>query len=67
IAIDNDEKIRLISEAIYAIDPEIDIILNVSNRRQIEKLSDLPIKSYINQNEIAAKRLVESAIKCDIV
>lgn len=66
IAIDNDEKIRLISEAIHAIDPKIDIVLNVSNRRQIEKLSDLPIKSFVNQNEIAAKLLVEKAIPSDL-
>jgi CPA2 family monovalent cation:H+ antiporter-2 len=66
IAIDNDEKIRLICEAIQSIDPMIDIILKVSDRRQIEELSDLPIKSFINQNETVAKLLVDQALKCEL-
>jgi CPA2 family monovalent cation:H+ antiporter-2 len=66
IAIDNDEKIRLICEAIHSIDERIDIILKVSDRRQIEELSDLPIKGFINQNEKVAKLLVDQALKCDM-
>ena len=66
IAIDNDEKIRLICEAIHSIDPKIEIILKVSDRRQIEELSDLPIKSFINQNETVAKLLVDQALKCEL-
>ncbi|UFH59791.1 cation:proton antiporter [Sulfurovum mangrovi] len=66
IAIDNDEKIRLICEAIHNIDERIDIILKVSDRRQIEELSDLPIKGFINQNEKVAKLLVDQALKCEM-
>jgi len=66
IAIDNDEKIRLICEAIQSIDERIDIVLKVSDRRQIEQLSDLPIKSFVNQNETVAKLLVDRALRCDI-
>lgn len=66
IAIDNDEKIRLICESIQSIDPKIDIILKVSDRREIEALSDLPIKSFINQNETVAKLLVDHALKCEL-
>jgi CPA2 family monovalent cation:H+ antiporter-2 len=66
IAIDNDEKIRLICEAIQSIDERIDIVLKVSDRRQIEQLLDLPIKSFVNQNETVAKLLVDQALKCDI-
>lgn len=66
IAIDNDEKIRLICEAIHSIDIDIDIILKVSDRRHIEELSDLPIKSFVNQNELTAKILVDKALKCEI-
>ncbi len=66
IAIDNDEKIRLICEAIHSIDPNIEIILKVSDRRQIEELSDLQIKSFINQNETVAKLLVDQALKCEL-
>lgn len=66
IAIDNSEKIRLISEAIYDIDPNIDIILKVSDEREEKALSNLPIKSYVNQNRLTAKLLVEQALKCEL-
>ena len=66
ITIDNDEKIRLIVESIHNIDPSIDIILRVENIRQTEELADLPIKSYVNQNKLTAKVLVEEALKCEI-
>lgn len=66
ITIENDEKIRLIVQAIHNIDPKIDIILRVENVRQTEELSDLPIKSYVNHNVLTAKLLVEEALKCEI-
>jgi CPA2 family monovalent cation:H+ antiporter-2 len=66
ITIDNDEKIRLIVQAIHNIDPQIDIILRVENRRQTEELSDLNIKSYVNQNELTSTMMVEEALKCKL-
>lgn len=66
IAIDNDEKIRLICEAVNSVSPQTDIVLKVTDRRQIEELSDLPIKKFVNQNELAAKMLVDEALKCEI-
>ena len=66
IAIDNDEKVRLICEAIQAIDKNISIIVKISHASQLENLSDLNIKSYINENESVAKLLVSKAMKCDI-
>ena len=67
ITIDNDEKIRLIVQTIHNIDPKIDIILRVENVSQTEELSDLPIKSYINQNKLTAVVMVEEALKCEIL
>lgn len=67
IAIDNDEKIRLICESIYMINPRIDIIVEISHQDQIEALQDLPIKTFVNTKKIIAEALVASAIKCDIV
>lgn len=66
ITIDNDETIRMICESIHMIDPKIDIILKVSHQGQIEALEDLPIKMFVNQNQMTAELLVKSAIKCDI-
>lgn len=66
ITIDNDETIRRLCETIHMINPEMDIVLKVSHQGQIEALRDLPIKTFINQNQMTAEKLVESAIKCDI-
>ncbi|MEA3315378.1 MAG: cation:proton antiporter [Campylobacterota bacterium] len=66
IAIDNDEKIRLICSAIREIAPNIRIILNITHPSQIEELKDLKIDKIINQNEIVAEKLIEKATKCNI-
>ena len=66
IAIDNDEKIRLIVEAIKSIDSTISIALKISHPAQIEEFKDLNIDSFINENELVASELVKKAISCKI-
>ena len=66
IAIDNDEKIRLICESIKDIDPNIPIILKVTHQAQIDDLEDLHINTIINENEIVASKLIEKATRCAI-
>jgi len=66
IAIDNDEKVRLICESIKAIDKDIAIIVKISHQEQIDDLSHLGIKDYVNENESVAKLLVSKAMKCDL-
>ncbi len=66
IAIDNDEKIRLICEAIRDIDPTIHIILKITHQAQIDDFKDLNINSIVNENEIVATKLVEKATRCCI-
>jgi CPA2 family monovalent cation:H+ antiporter-2 len=66
IAIDNDEKIRLITEAIKSIDPTISVIVKITHKAQIEDFKDLHIHSFVNENEIVAKRLVQEATRCKI-
>ena len=66
IAIDNDEKIRLICETINSIDPTITVVLKVSHKAQIDDFKDLKIDSFINENELVAEQLVQSALKCTI-
>ncbi len=66
IAIDNDEKIRLICESIRDIDPKIKIILKITHQVQIDDFEDLKIDSIINENEIVASKLIEKATICKI-
>ncbi|HIP12642.1 MAG TPA: potassium transporter [Arcobacter sp.] len=66
IAIDNDEKIRLITESIKSIDKNIQVIVKISHQAQIDDLEDLEIKNFINENEIVANKLIEKATMCKI-
>ena len=66
IAIDNDEKIRLICESIRDIDPKIHIILKVTHQSQIDDFKDLKINNIINENEIVATKLIASATMCKL-
>jgi CPA2 family monovalent cation:H+ antiporter-2 len=66
VAIDNDEKVRLICESIRSISPDINIILKITHKEQRYDFKDLKIDAYINENEIVAKYLVQKVLKCDI-
>lgn len=66
IAIDNDDKIRLICSAIKEIAPDMRIVLNITHPSQLEDLKDLKIEKIINQNEIVADKLIQKATKCNI-
>ena len=66
VAIDNDEKVRLICETIKSINSNISIVVKISHPEQIEDLHDLEITDYINENESVAKLLVSKAMKCDL-
>ena len=64
IAVDTDEKVRLIAESIRNIDKNIPIVVKVSHQAQIDDLDDLQIKHFLNENEIVAKELIEQATHC---
>ena len=66
IAIDNDEKLRLIAEAIHSIDPHISLIVKISHESQLEDLEDLDIHGFIDENDSVAKLLVSKAMRCDL-
>ena len=66
IAIDNDEKVRLITEAIKSIDPKIEVIVKISHQAQIDDLSDLDVKNFVNENQIVADELIKKAITCSL-
>ncbi|RLA81145.1 MAG: hypothetical protein DRG78_09730 [Epsilonproteobacteria bacterium] len=66
IAIDNDNKIRLITEAIKSINPTINIIVKVTHQSQIDEFKDLNINGFVNENEIVAYELIKKAMQCKI-
>ncbi len=66
IAIDNDEKIRLITQSIKSIDKNIQVIVKISHQSQMDNLSDLKIKNFINENEIVATKLIEKVTQCSL-
>ena len=66
IAIDNDEKVRLISESIRSINPTIPIVIKITHQAQIDDLKDLDIHGFINENEIVAQGLIQKATRCEI-
>jgi CPA2 family monovalent cation:H+ antiporter-2 len=67
LAIDNDNKIRLITEAIKAINPTINIIVKVTHQSQINEFKDLNINGFVNENEIVAYELIKKAMQCKLV
>lgn len=66
IAIDNDDKVRLITESIKSIDKHIEVIVKISHQSQIDDLSDLDVKNFVNENEIVANELINKALMCTI-
>ena len=66
IAIDNHEKIRLITQAIKDIDKNIQVIIKISHQSQNDNLSDLGVKNFVNENEIVAHKLIQKATRCVI-
>lgn len=66
IAIDNDEKIRLICENIRSIDENIRIVLKITHQAQLEEFEDLHINKIINENKLVASELVKKAISCQL-
>ena len=66
IAIDNDEKIRLITQTIKNIDPNIKVTVKISHESQYEDFEDLHIDAFVHEYELVARRLIEKATKCKL-
>jgi len=66
IAIDNDEKIRLITQAIKNIDPNISVTVKISHESQFEDFADLNIDAFVHEYELVARRLIEKATRCKL-
>jgi len=66
IAMENDDNIRLISQTIKNIDPNISITVKISHESQIEEFEDLQIDSFVHEHDLVARRLIEKATRCII-
>jgi len=66
IAIDNDEKIRLITQTIKNIDPNISVTVKISHESQFDDFEDLKIDAFVHEYELVARRLIEKATKCKL-
>ena len=66
IAIDNDEKIRLITQTIKNIDPNIKVTVKISHESQFKDFEDLHIDAFVHEYELVARRLIEKATKCKL-
>jgi len=66
IAIESDDNIRLISQAIKSIDPNIAITVKISHESQLEEFEDLHIDAFVHEHELVARRLIEKATKCTL-
>ena len=66
IAINNDEKVRLVVEAIKSMDKNIKVVVKISHKAQMHELVELGVKSFINENEIVASKLISKATVCKI-
>lgn len=63
IAIDNDEKARLIVQSIKSINKNIKIVMKISNISQVDDFKICGIKNLIDENGIVAKKLIKKALK----
>ena len=66
VAINNDEKARLVVEAIKSIDKNIKVVVKISHKAQMIDLVELGVKSFINETDIVATKLISKATICKI-
>jgi CPA2 family monovalent cation:H+ antiporter-2 len=66
IAIDNDERIRLITQAIKNIDSNIPVTVKITHESQFVDFEDLHIDAFVHEYELVARRLIEKATKCKL-
>ncbi|MBF0273873.1 MAG: cation:proton antiporter [Nitrospinae bacterium] len=66
IAIEDEQKIRLVSESITAYAKHANIIVKVSDKKMFAALEDLPIHNLIDQHDEVASIMVKHALSCQI-
>jgi monovalent cation:H+ antiporter-2, CPA2 family len=66
IAIDNNEKIRLITQSIKNIGSHIPVIVKISHESQFVDFEDLHIDAFVHEYELVARRLIEKATRCKL-
>ena len=66
IAVENEQRIRLLTEAISAIAKNANIIVKVSDKKTFAELEGLPVDHLIDEHEEVAKIMVEHALSCEV-
>jgi CPA2 family monovalent cation:H+ antiporter-2 len=66
IAINNEDKARLVAEAIKSIDKDIKVVVKISSKSQMKGLFEIGVKNFINEHEIVANKLISKATTCSI-
>ena len=66
IAIEDERKILLVSEAVLELAPNANIVVKVSDAETFGELSELPIRHLLDEHAEVARVLVENALTCEI-
>lgn len=64
IAIEDEKRIRLVSESIIAVDKKVNIVVKVSNKKTFALLDDLPICNLVDQHDELANIMINRVLKC---
>ena len=66
IAVEDEKRIRLISESITAFSKSVNIVVKVSDKKTFAKLDHLPIHNLVDQHEELANIMVNKALTCKL-
>jgi CPA2 family monovalent cation:H+ antiporter-2 len=66
VAIENDHTMRLVCEAINAVDENINVVVKVENSASAEILEDLHIKHIVNSSDKISDILIDEALTCNV-
>lgn len=66
IAIDDEKKAQMISEAIISYASNMNIIVKVSDKESFALIEGLPMEHIIDENDLIAREMVNQALSCSV-
>ena len=66
IAIDDEKKVKIITEAITAYAHMTNIIVKISDRESFALVEEIPLNNIIDENELIANEMVQKALTCNV-
>lgn len=66
VAIDHTKDMRIVSEAIYNVADNANIVVKVKNPKEAAGLHGVPVKNIVDEHDEVARILIDNAITCDI-